>query len=482
MVVLNKILFNIIFESLILSIFFYHHIFIQSKIVIPFNYYHNNIDSFIEKYTTDLLYSEIQSGSYSPSNNGKKMSIFLNLKNSRFFLSERKVCPLTSYYNKDESTSYKYDNKISYDTFYFYTDIQASSMKKYDEISFGYSNDGISNNICGDMGLNMVNNYENEKENIVFSLKNKKYINNYDLSFKFNEKKPFDNYGNLKGVVVIGEFPHEYDKNEFYFEQFKSTSVDIISRNEWTLKIDKLYVGLKDNQKSILQNIDNSNEFLIKFEISYGLITGPDVYLDYIEENFFNKSEIANLCKKSKEYGNTFDYDIFVCENDIKTKFNLFPELSFYCGNFDYNFTFNYEDLFMLRNNKYYFKIIFIGGGYKLWRFGIPFLLKYRLVFNQDKKQISFYDDNIKVSKVADNDNNNNSIFKSIWFWIILVFVIVAIIIVTILISKKIFGGKKRLKKANELNDGFVYEEKRDETNNNNNQNKNVLFENEEND
>ena len=109
---------------------------------------------------------------------------------------------------------------------------------------------------------------------------------------------------------------------------------------------------------------------------------------------------------------------------------------------------------------KYYFKIIFVGGGFKQWRFGLPFFLKYRLVFNQDKKQIGFYDDNIKVSK--ERNDNNNSIFKSVWFWIILAIVFVVSIIVVILISKLIFG-KKRRQKANELNDEYDYEESKGE-------------------
>ena len=475
MVELNKIIFNIIVKSLLFSIFTSHYIFTQSKIVIPFSYYNNNVDSFIDKYMKDILYSEIQSGSYSSSGNEKKMTIFLNLKNSNFLISTRKVCPQTSYYNKDESTSYKYENKISYDSFYFYTDVQASSIKKFDEVSFCYSDYNKSNNICGDIGFNMVNIYENEKENIIYSLKSKKYINSYDLSFKFNEKKAFDNYENLKGVVVIGAPPHEYNKNEFYIEQFKSDNAYIISLNEWRLNFDKIYVGLKDSQKTILKNSDNDNDYLVSFEISYGLITGPDVYLNYIESNFFNKSEIENLCKKSKEHGNNFDYDIFVCENNIKTKFNLFPEISLYYANFDYNFTFNYEDLFMFRNNKYYFKIVFLEGISNLWRFGLPFFLKYRLVFNQDKKQIGFYDDNIKIAK--DTNNYNNSILKNIWFWIILAIVFVVIIIGIILISKKIFGKKKRQKKANELNDDFDYDEYSTNNNNDNdNHNKNILF------
>ena len=134
----------------------------------------------------------------------------------------------------------------------------------------------------------------------------------------------------------------------------------------------------------------------------------------------------------------------------------------------------------MLRDNEYYFKIVFIGGGYDQWRFGLPFLLKYRLIFNQDTKQIGFYDDNIKVEPNV----QNNSIFKKVWFWILLIIISAVIIISTFFISKQCLGNKRK-QKANELDDGFDYEEHKKENDNDNrnndNERKNKLFENEDN-
>ena len=485
MVAYNKSnLYTILNTFLFFTIFLSHHICVLSKIVIPFTHYNNNSESFVLKYSEDSIYSEIQSGSYSSFPDGKKIDIFFNLKTSKFLISPRKVCPQTSYYNKNESSSYAYKNSLSQDSFYFYTDLQTLVIKKYNEIAFSYSENKEKNIFCGDMGLNIPSSHENIDENIVYNLKNKNYINDYYLSFRFNEIKPFDNYDSLKGEIIIGKPPHEYDENKYSLEQFKydksylqSINSNSYNNYNYQFNFDKVYVGLKDKEKEILKNIDNSNKYLLLFEVSYGLITGPKSYQDYIEANFFNKSEIANLCKKSKDYGTMLDYDIFVCENEIKTKFNIFPEISFYYENFDYNFTFNYEDLFMLRNNKYYFKIIFAGLGYNQWRFGLPFFLKYQLVFNQDSKQIGFYDDNIIPSKNKKNDNN--SIVKNVWFWIILIIIIIVIIIGTIFITKNIFT--KRKKKANELDDGYDYEAHKGEqtNNNNNNDDKNKLFENE---
>ena len=143
------------------------------------------------------------------------------------------------------------------------------------------------------------------------------------------------------------------------------------------------------------------------------------------------------------------DYDIYICNKDIESKFYLFPELIFYKQNHNFNFKFNYEDLFMIKNNKYYFKVIFIGG-LKNWRFGLPFFLKYQLVFNQDTKQIGFYTD--CITKEEDKSKIN------IWIWIVIPIAVLGIVVATVFISKKLFGNNNRRKKANELDDEFDYE------------------------
>ena len=483
MVVTFKIICLSLFKLLLFSIFLNnHHIFIISKIVIPFSTYDSNPNSFIMSYSDNFLYSEITAGSYNSSPNGKKIAIFLNFRNYQFLISPRKICPSTSFYNIKDSLTYNSKDGLSYDNFYFYTDIQGSTMKKLEQIPFKYSEGTVNDIYCGDMGFNLVISKDSEKENIIYNLKDKKYIQEFYLSFKFDKIQTFDDYKNLKGKIIIGELPHIYDKNKYDKEQYieDNSFFDDNPLDMYRLKFDKIFIGLKNSKKTSIQNNEN---ILIKFEINYGLISGPDYYKDFIELIFFNKSDIVNLCSKSIDSGSLISYDIYVCESDIKSKFNSFPEISFYSQKFDYNFTFTYEDLFMLKNNKYYFKVIFVGGGYNMWRFGLPFLLKYNLIFNQDSKTIGFYNENIIVSK----KDKNNSIINKPYFWIILFVVIVGIIVGITLFIIKNLKAINRKKKANELDDGFDYEPHKDKENNDhiNNEdneiNKNKLFENEEN-
>ena len=361
------------------------------------------------------------------------------------------ICPSNSFYNKNESISFQNINGLSQDSFYFYKDIQLSKEEKFDNIVFKYQETNEKNNFCGNIGLNMINCIENEKNNLIYNLKKNNYINNYFVSFSFSEKKAFDNYENLEGEIIIGELPHEYNKDKYSENNLKQDLVTIELVKSYHFIFDKIYVGLNNKEKILLEDKDKKDESLLKvyLEISYGLISGPDLYQIYIEQNFFNKSEISNICQKTKDYGRTMDYDIYICNKDIESKFYLFPELIFYKQNHNFNFTFNYEDLFMLKNNKYYFKVIFIGG-LKNWRFGLPFFLKYQLVFNQDTKQIGFYTD--CITKEEDKSKIN------IWIWIVIPIAVLGIVVATVFISKKLFGNNNRRKKANELDDEFDYE------------------------
>ena len=474
--VLYTNIFNIFF--FVNAIFHYHHIFISSKIVIPFNYFNLNSDSYITNYLQNSLYTDIQSGTYKSYPEGKKIRIFLNLKKSIFIISNNKICPQSSFYNRNESSTYKNFSKyLSEDSFYFYNDIEASSTQQCNYINFQYTEKDEGNNFCGDMGFNLRSKVDDEKENILYNLKKNNYINNNFVSFYFNEKRDFDNYDNLKGQIVLGELPHEYKKDKFHYEQLKLESVNLDSISTYyNFIFDKIYVGLKNKEVITLDTNTEKNDLYAHLEVSYGLISGPYKYQTYIEENFFNKTDIASLCKKTKDYGNSLDYSVYICDDGIKNKFNLFPDLAFYHKDFDYNFTFTYKDLFMLRNNQYYFKVIFLGSSYHNWRIGLPIFLKYQLVFNHDTKQIGFYNENIKINKEENNNGNNN-----IYILIILIVVIVAVAIGTAFVVKYIYGKNSRRKKANELDDGFDYEAHKDTKNGINNEDKNKLFDNEEN-
>ena len=120
-----------------------------------------------------------------------------------------------------------------------------------------------------------------------------------------------------------------------------------------------------------------------------------------------------------------------------------FPKLKFYDKIMNYTFEFDYNDLFLKKDNKLYFLITFRTKDFRdNWIFGVIFLKKYQIIFDQEREIIGLYINSRKEKK--------NDLFKILT--IICLFIIV--ILVGILIKTI---NKKRKVRANELEENFEY-------------------------
>ena len=462
----KKLKSNFLFISTTLIITFLYNFnsFVSPILVIPFKYYNlkNNTSpftpsSFLSEYYDDIIFSEVEVGTY---DSPKNIHTFFTIKSSIFSFSQRKICTEKSYYNNNKSTSYQITDKISSENFEFFSDLKQSKKNLYKKINFllDIKTSETEKPICADLGLKILNKYDNEKYNFINNLKNNNYISDYYVSFQFDSKyKPYDDYSNINGQLIIGELPHIYNKDKYNIKQYKNILTYISSNDgfiyyEFSPSITKCII--KDGEITELEN-EEKEKIILTLDLDFGLITGPTFYQNYIENVFFNKSEINKICQRNLGNVNYLDYVVFICDNEVKNKFNKFPKLEFYHKDLNYTFEFNYEDLFMYKDNKYYFKIIFSTlGELKQWRFGIHFFLKYQLVFDQDSKSIGIYDENILIDE--NNKNGKNS------FWTI--FAIGLIILLTIVLGipgffiYKVYISKNKRKKANELDDdGYDY-------------------------
>ena len=92
------------------------------------------------------------------------------------------------------------------------------------------------------------------------------------------------------------------------------------------------------------------------------------------------------------------------------------------------NFSLNYEDLFYEDEKKIYFLIVFpvyyIEVNY--WLMGKPFIKKYKLFLDKDKKIIGLYL-NYKDYKPEDQNNNGN---KNNTSYIIIIIVLALVLII----------------------------------------------------
>ena len=148
-------------------------------------------------------------------------------------------------------------------------------------------------------------------------------------------------------------------------------------------------------------------------------------------------------CNKSKNFN----------INELKK----FPTLYFEHKELNYTFELSYKDLFIEKDDKYFFLVGAENNNNQNWFLTCIFLKKYQFAFNPDSKKISFYDKKINIEEENKSQkiiNNNNQKFLVIALIIIswILFIIIGIILGKFLYKK--YDKKKR---ANELEDNYEY-------------------------
>ena len=83
--------------------------------------------------------------------------------------------------------------------------------------------------------------------------------------------------------------------------------------------------------------------------------------------------------------------------------------MSFILKDIDYEFILTYKDLFIERDDEYIFSIAFgtyILNKNPMWIFGKPFMKKYHLIFDMDRKIIGLYKENTTNNINGIKENN----------------------------------------------------------------------------
>ena len=351
---------------------------------------------------------------------------------------------------------YNYQNNI-------YSDIIINNLN----IILGVNKQYKDNIYLLNIGFQIIidnKNLEKEKYSFISQLKSRKIINNYYWCIYFDrgnaEKGNFlynpDELLNARGRVVIGDLPSNYQPNNFHESQLLNTySYGKDNILTWAIEFNSIYYYDKNN-KTVK---DNYNK--VHININNFIVNAPSTYKYHIEQAFFKQYLNSNICHIYSGIG----YDSFYCEKSENFTINnlkQFPTLYLQNNELQYIFGFDYEDFFVEKDNKYWFLVTFpTFVEIEEWFFGIIFLRKYNLIFNQDSKTISFYNPNLPI---IDNNSsekiNNNS--NDITYIIIIVIIIVIIISIGIgiYIGKMVYENKKGKKRLNELDDSFDYDSK----------------------
>ena len=330
----------------------------------------------------------------------------------------------------------------------------------YEEIDI---NNKIQNyEVCGSIGL--ASYYEKNNNKFIEQLKSSNITKNYYWSFNYTSF--------VKGYMIFGILPHEYNSNRYNINNLIETYT-IIDEGEmkWAMDLNEIYFYSNKNNKKI--SIDSRIAEGI-FEFNLQLIVGSYSYRKLIIKYYFQELFDKNICAE-EEYNLEIKYSIIRCKSqNFEKKLKDFPILNLYNRGLQNVFELSYEDLFIKVGDYIYFLIIFrkdkLNQSNQTWKLGIPFLKRHQIIFNTDTKTIGYYvenkldknqesNSNINSKNNIKNDNKNSTnFFDKLKTFISLrtffeIIIVIIFIVILFYFGKKLYNLKIKQKKPYELQD-----------------------------
>ena len=397
---------------------------------------------YIKSIVLSEIYFELITGNETSmeKNKSQKLNIFIDSIDSfnieseqNYAIDEDDYQNLCNYSLKLSDTYKKVDTKyaIGEETFKIYSDIHLSQYQYVKLLFYEDQYYDKDDSLCGRIGLDK-NIFRIDQTNFLPQLVKKINVSEKIFFFKFKNDDPDE------GNLIVGEMPHNCFKQEYNSNNLISFYTNY---NVWSITLDSIILeGYNISSTDLYETIDVSLSF--KYE---GLVFSED-YITHLNNIFFNKYYEKKICMNvTVDYPS---YTIISCDathfgkDDIKN----FPIITFIKYRSDLKFSFEPEELFYYRDNRYFLKIYRIQGKSKEFIFGKIFLQKYLTVFDFEKKQVSFYKTE-NEEKGKEEEENNLWIYLSIALSV----AVVIFFIVGIFIGKKIYKARK--KRANELHD-----------------------------
>ena len=290
--------------------------------------------------------------------------------------------------------------------------------------------------------------------------KNDKSVNLTMYNFNFYNELEKNDKG-FDGELIIGAAPHEtdtgyYNESDFitvsnYVDEYYYTDMWDGKYINFTLHFKNVFFFLNNNnidENKIYVNTTESDKASIDFEI--GLTKCPFQYYTLIKSVFFQQYITTNACKETTISGGF--YGILCDKNKLNAKdfYEKFPTIYFEHLDFNYTFTLDSNDLFIEKDGFLYFGLVSQNEKLNNWRFGQPFLKKYRLVFNHDRKSIGYYIKHKEKEYTPEKTKSKVSLGMILLIAGIALLIVETIIAVVCIKKYKCLNRKKR---ANELMD-----------------------------
>jgi hypothetical protein len=402
--------------------FIYINLTYESYIVYPFKKSTKENKSYPENLLQNDLEITLKIGT-------PPQSVDLNLRSRiyTFFVTSSQVNLPYKLFNEKESTSLVQISKRETN----FTNMEYSKGLKISESI--YINDKelkgitlmlgteLAYNECGALGLRLINSHESS-DDLSFIYQIKKYANldSYTFTLKYKNDE--------EGDLIIGAYPHVYDnkfnEKNFFYSKAGSNKNGV----NWVLNFDII----RYNNKSV--NVGSKKSLI---NIEYGLIQAPFKYKNYFKNNFY-----GDRC--SEKFNDRRNVTIVHCSSNFDI--TSFKDLIFELKDIETQFVFTYKDLFIKENNEYIFGIVFdedVDAKDPTWIFGKPFMKKYELVYDLDRKIIGLYKEG--------NESPSEKSKVNVVFIILLVILILAVAGLSYFIF--FYLKKTRKSRAFELND-----------------------------
>ena len=270
-------------------------------------------------------------------------SIDLNLRSQAyaFFVTSSELnLPFPTFNENNSKSLIKLDNKTTnywqqeFEKGYPISDTIIINNKEIKNVSLVLAT-SLTYNQSGGLGLRPIKSHEagGGYLSFIYQIKKLADLDNYSFSLKYNDDDT--------GELIIGSYPHSYDKNykekNFYYSRARNIGANI----EWVLDFD----DIRYNDKSI-----SLINFRGLFKIDFGLIQAPSIIKPYFDKNIFN-----NKCKEV--FYEERNITIIHCDKDFNIS-NI-KDISFILRDIGFEFILTYKDLFIENENEYIFSIVF---------------------------------------------------------------------------------------------------------------------------
>ena len=304
-----------------------------------------------------------------------------------------------------------------------------------------------------EIGLNLRTHY-GTKYSLIKNLYDNKYIStNTWFIYYFPKITKDDLIEEEQAVLIYGAdpinlFKNKYNSSSIAYTQGIHRNYDY--GNYWSIIFNEVKMkSLKTNEEILLdknvQGVINHN---------YKAIVGSTIYMEKIEQNFFNFYIYEGFCEK-RLLNDKFYY--YVCNSNLLPMSqiqNSFPILYLKQIDFNYIFELGVNDLFITKGDYIFFLVVFNKNNpTNSFLLGNIFLKKYFFYFENDKSEIAFLqENNKKINKektvIIHWYNSPGTVFVLIILFIFIGFV-------GFYYGRKIYN--KRKLRANELEDEFEY-------------------------